>query len=66
MKTIEQIKNICNLKYRQTVYYRIKITGIEEEKGYEPQYIRINGKPIRAFTEDEAKLIINIKKSKND
>lgn len=66
MKTIKQIQEICELKKRQTVYYRIKKSGIEEKEGYEPQYTFINGKPVRCFPEDEAQQIINIKNRKNE
>lgn len=65
MKTIEDIRIMSELKNRQTVYYRIKISGIEEKENYIPKYNFINGKPVRVFSEDEAELLININKIKS-
>lgn len=61
MKTIEEIRILSELKNRQTVYYRIKVSGIEEKSDYEPCYKFENGKPVRVFSEEEAETIINLK-----
>ena len=64
MKTIDEIKTIANLKDRRTVYYRIRISGIEDKQDYKAQYTNINGRPERCFSEEEAELLIDIKRLK--
>lgn len=61
MKTINEIKTESNLKNRAAVYYRIKISGIEEPEDYQPTYKRVNGKLVRVFPENESYIIINFK-----
>jgi len=59
MKTINQIQIEANLNDRQSVYYRLKVSGIEEKKDYLPQYTRIEGKLVRIFTDEESEILIN-------
>ena len=64
MKTLNEVQKLSHLKNRQTVYYRIKVTGIEKKEGYEPSYTIVNGKPMRTFTDEEANKIIYMKLNK--
>ena len=62
MKTINEIKKLAHLKNNQSVYYRIKASGIEDKKDYKPTYEMVNGKPgVRIFSDEEAKILIYFK-----